>query len=129
MANLSLTALLRLQEACSGDMVFAIAPPTKATVHPISATARTVRISLTNAAGLVHEWFNGPITVAIAKVSPAGVAALPGGTTPTMTNGVIDIPINLTGTWAAADTDTLTLSSLTIMGKSVTGGTSVETMT
>ncbi|MDR3564797.1 MAG: hypothetical protein P4N59_25660 [Negativicutes bacterium] len=128
MANLSLTALLRLQEASSGDMAFAISPPTKSTVHG-SAGNRTVRIQLTNAAGQVHEWFTGQITLAVAKSSSAGTVALPGGTTPTMTGGTYDCVITEGGTWAAADTNTLTLSALTIMGKSVTGGTSVETMT
>lgn len=128
MAQLSLTALLRLQEACSGDMVFAISPLTKSTAHALAAN-RTVRIQLTNAAGLVHEWFNGQITVAATKTSTAGTVALPGGTTPTMMNGTIDIPITEGGTWAAADNNTLTLSNLTVMGKTVTGGTSVETMT
>jgi hypothetical protein len=129
MANLSNNALLRLQEACSGDMVFAVSPPAKSTVHASAATSRTVRITLQNAAGLVHEWFTGAITVAVAKVSTAGTVVLPGGTAPTMTNGVYDCVITEGGTWAAADTNTLTLSALTIMGKSVTGATSVETMT
>lgn len=131
MSILTTGAFLREQDAMSSgaNMFIKIYPTTKSTPHA-SAANRTVRIQLENQTGQVHEWYNGPLTLAVTKSSSLGTVSLPGGTTQSMVNGVLDVVIAEGGTWAAADNNTLTVTYPTIMGAAVTGSntTSVETM-
>ena len=115
--------------AMSGNMVFVATPATLSTAHAAAAT-RTVTISLKNAAGDVHTWFNKAITagVAIAKSSVAGTATIV-STTLTFVNGVASVVITEGGTWAGTDTNTLTVAAAVILGYTVASVTSVETMT
>lgn len=118
-----------MAKAMSGDLVIAISPATKSTAHA-SAASRTVTITLKDAAGDVHTWFNAAIAtgVSIAKTSSAGTATIP-STTLTFVNGVATVVITEGGTWAGADHNDLTIAAATILGYTVAGGTSVETMT
>jgi hypothetical protein len=118
-----------MAKAMSGDMVISISPATKSTAHA-SAASRTVTITLKDAAGDVHTWFNKAIAtgVSIAKTSSAGTATI-GSTTLTFVNGVATVLITIGGTWAGADHNDLTIAAATILGYTVAGGTSVETMT
>jgi hypothetical protein len=120
---------LLMGKAMSGDMVISISPATKSTAHG-SAASRTVTITLKNAAGDVHTWFNKAIAtgVSIAKTSSSGTATI-GSTTLTFVNGVASVLITIGGTWAGADHNDLTIAAATILGYTVAGGTSVETMT
>ena len=130
MAIIDTGAVMRAFEAmsASSNMSLKIYPTTKSTAHA-SAASRNVRIQLENGSGQVHEWYNGPLTVAISKSSAGGTATI-AATSVTMVNGAIDILITEGGTWLAADTNTLTVTLPTIMGAAVTGNTtSVETMT
>ena len=115
----------------SGDLLFSISPATKSATHRSTAWTRTVTISLMDAAGDVHTWLNKAIAngVAIADNSSAGTATIP-STTLTFVNGVATVVISGDAqTWAANETDTLTIANATVMGYTVTGGTSVETFT
>ena len=116
-----------VSKALSGDMVFSISPATKSTAHG-SAASRTVTITLKDAAGDVHTWFNKAITagVAIALSSVAGTATI-ASTVLTFVNGVATVVITIGGIWLAADTDTLTIAAAVIMGYTVPQVTSVET--
>ncbi len=113
----------------SGDMLFSVSPATKSTPHA-SAASRTVVISLVDAAGDVHTWFNKAITagVSIGHNGGSGTATI-ASTVLTFVNGVATVVITIGGTWAGADTDTLTIAAATIMGYTVAGVTSVETFT
>ena len=115
--------------AMSGDMLFSISPATKSTPHA-SAASRTVTISLVDTAGDVHTWFNKAITagVSIGHSSSAGTATI-GSTILTFVNGVATVVITIGGTWAGADTNTLTIAAAVIMGYTVPQVTSVETFT
>jgi len=118
-----------LGEAMSGDMVFAVSPATLTTLHVGVAWTRTVKVALKDAAGNIHRWFNKAIAtgVSIADVSSAGTATIP-STTLTFVNGEASVVVSGDAqTWAAADTDTLTVAAATIMGYTVAAKTSVET--
>lgn len=115
-------------DAMMGDMVLTISPTTKTTAASTVAWSRVVSLSLANAAGTLHKWFTGYVVASIADVSTGGTAALATGDTfPYFVDGLASVTINGTGKWAAANTDTLTIANKTILGYTVTGGTSVET--
>ena len=125
----SLTDAAVRAKAMSGDMVFVIAPATKASAATNAAWQRTVTVTLKSAAAEVHTWFNKAIAtgVSIADASTAGTATIP-STTLTFVNGVASVVISgNAAAWLGTETDTLTIASLTILGYTVTGGTSVET--
>lgn len=115
--------------AMSGDIIAVISPTTKSTAHA-SAVTRNVTVTLTDSNSNVHTWCNKAITtiVTIADTGASGTASVASSTI-TFVNGVATIVVTLAGTWSAADTDTLTIANMTILGVTVTGGTSVETMT
>jgi hypothetical protein len=122
----------RLQaEAMAGDMVMVIAPTTVAPAPTSAAWSRNVVISVKNAAGDVHTWLNDSYTttLSIADTSTAGTASID-STTLTLVNGVVTVVVSGDAQdWLDTETDTLTIGNLTIMGYTVTGGTSVETFT
>ena len=115
--------------AMSGDMQFVVSPVTLNTAHGSAAT-RTVTITLKDAAGDVHTWFNKAITagVSIGHNGASGTATI-ASTVLTFVNGVATVVITIGGTWAAVDNDTLTIAAATIMGYTVPQVTSVETFT
>jgi hypothetical protein len=118
-----------VNKALSGDLVFVVTPATLNTAHGDAAN-RTVAIALKTAAGEVHTWFNAALTtgVAVAKSSENGTVTIT-STTLTFVAGVASVVITEGGTWAAADTNTLTIAAATIIGYTVAQKTSVETMT
>ena len=116
--------------AKNGDIFLTISPTTVSTVHRGTAWTRDVVLTLHNFAGDVCEWYNGThaTSASIADTS-AGTASI-ASTTITFIRGVATITVTGNAvTWAAGETDTLTISTLTIQTTSVTGGTSVETFT
>ncbi len=116
-------------KALSGDMVLSITPATVAPAPRATAWTRTVTIRLKDAAGNVHTWYNGTLTVSIADDSTAGTATIT-DTTPNMVNGVCTVVISGDAQdWLNTETDTLTVSNQAILGYTVIGGTSVETFT
>jgi hypothetical protein len=119
-----------LKKAMSGDMVFVISPTTCGSSAAAMAAGgtRTVTITLKTAAGEVHSWYNGDLSVSIADTSTAGTASIV-DTTPAMVNGVCSVVVTYdAAAWAAGETTTLTVNNQTIMGYTVTGGTSVDTL-
>jgi hypothetical protein len=121
--------LLLRDKAMSGDMVLTISPATVAPAPRATAWTRTVTITLKTAGGDTHTWYNGTLTVSIADTSSAGTATIT-DTTPNMVNGVCTVVISSgAAAWLNSETDTLTVSNQTILGSTITGGTSVETFT
>lgn len=117
-----------IASALNSDIVAVISPSTKTTAHA-SAVNRTVTVQLQDSNGLVHSWCNKAIsTIVTASKSSASGTATVASSTITFVNGVATIPVTIGGTWAAADTDTVTIATMTVNGVSVAGGTSVETM-
>ena len=87
---------------------------------------RSVLVELVNASGDVHNWFNAVVPVTIGDTA-AGAAAVVGGLNPEMVNGAMTVEVELTGSWADTNTNTLTVSQATVLGYTVTAKTSVET--
>ena len=128
------------RKAMSGDMTFAAVPATLGNdfndIHD-AITAddndkfyRTVKFELRTAAGEIHTWFNGGKTISIGHVTAGdGAAAIAGGgTTATFVDGVATVVVEYTGTWAAADTATLTLAENDVLGYTLSERTSVDTI-
>jgi ribosomal protein L18E len=127
------------QKGISGDMVLVASPialgssaaaVTAAIAGAAAKFTRDVTIKLQTAAGEVHSWFNGTFAIAVAEVTAgSGVSAIAGGVAvATFVNGVATVTINYTGVWAAADTQTLTITGSTKLGYAITNKTSVDTL-
>lgn len=124
-------ALAAQGKGMGGDLVWSVTPATVSTPATGSAWTRKVSIALETAGGEVHEWFTKDIAngVSIADTSTAGTASIP-STTLSVVNGRAEVEVSGdAATWAAAETDTLTVASATIMGYTVAAATSVETFT
>ena len=133
--------LVQVEKAMAGELVLVVTPATlgssaAAVVAAIAAAdndkyVRTVKVELRDADdGSLHEWFTGTFAAA-ATYSTAGngEASLPTDvTTVSLENGVGYINIEYTGTWAEADTQTLTITGGDKLGYSVTNKTSVDTL-
>lgn len=135
----------RIEEAMAGDIKLAISPATTGTSAADIAEAvgedegkfiRLVEVRLVNTAGDVHEWFNGTLNVITAETTAGdGASAIADeATTITIERGVGSVAIEYAGTWAAADTNTVTIgkdasdNADTIMGYALTAKTSVDTV-
>jgi hypothetical protein len=119
-----------LEDALQGDMVLDISPETVDRTATSEAWTRTVTVTLQNAAGDTHTWCNMAFatSAAIADTSSLGTASIV-STTLTLVNGVASIVVSGSEhAWEADETNTLTISNLSILGYTVTGGTSVETI-
>jgi len=123
--------LIIFGKGASADMSLSITPAT--TTRPATAAAwtRRVTVRLVTAAGEVHSWFNGSFvtTASIANTSVAGTATIP-STTLSFVDGVANIIVSGdAAAWLNGETNTLTIGNITVLGTTVTGGTSVETIT
>lgn len=129
----------QMEKALSGDIVLVLIPDTLGSSAAKIATAvagdaekfvRTVKFELKDAAGNVHTWFNGEIAITIAETTAGdGAAAIADSATKvTLVEGVGSIDIEYTGTWAAADTSTLTTTQRDIAGVTIAAKTSVDTV-
>jgi hypothetical protein len=120
-----------MAKAMAGDMVLSILPATVTPLPTAAAWTRTVTIQLKTAAGEVHRWLDKAFatTLSIANTSTAGTATI-ASTTLTLTKGEARIVVSGdAAAWLNAETDTLTVGNLSILGYTITGGTSVETFT
>lgn len=120
-----------MEKAMSGDLVMTISPATVAPVPTAAAWTRDVYISVATAAGELHTWLNDSYatTASIADTSTAGTATI-ASTTLTLVNGQATITVSGDAAdWLDTETDTLTIANITVLGYTVTGGTSVETFT
>lgn len=120
-----------VEDAIQGDIVLDISPTTVAPVPTSSAWTRNVVLTLQNAAGETHTWCDMAFTttLSVGDTSTAGTATIV-STTLTFVNGVATIVVSGDAQdWLDTETDTLTIANMTIMGYTVTGGTSVETFT
>ena len=118
-------------KAMSGDIVFAITPATVAPAPTSAAWTRDVVVEVQDASGNVHTWINQDYAaaLAIADTSTAGTASIT-STTLSLVNGRAVVTVSGDGVaWLNAETDTLTVSNITVMGYTITGGASVETFT
>ena len=129
----------QVEKALSGDITLVLTPATPGSsaakvAAAIAGTAekfvRTVGFAVKDATGNVHTWFNGDITISIAETTAGdGVSAIAdSATTVSLVEGVGNIDIEYTGTWAAADTCTLTTTQRDISGVTIAAKTSKDTL-
>lgn len=117
-----------LASALDGDMVLVITPATVDLAETAAGWTRQVTITLETAAGAVHTWYNADLSVAIGDTSALGEATITDATPP-MVAGTCTVEITGDAVqWAAGEADTLTIANQTILGFTVTGGTSVQTI-
>ena len=130
---LGLTAnqeLTLIEKAMSGDILIVIDPETVTPIPTSAAWTRNVEISLQTAAGEKHSWMNLTEATILSIADDGGGTASIVATTITIVNGETTVVVSGTeATWANGETDTLTVADMTVMGYTVTGGTSVETFT
>lgn len=128
-----------VEGALSGDVVLVLGPAalgSSATVinAAIAGEAekfvRTVTFTVKNAAGDTLTFFNGDVAITVTPdtVGDGTAAAEDSATKVTLVNGVGSVNIEYTGTWAAADTCTLTTTTRDIAGVATGAKTSVDTL-
>ena len=118
-------------KAMVGDIVFTITPATVAPAPTGEAWTRDVVVEVQDASGNTHTWLNKDYatSIAIADTSTAGTASI-ASTTLAIVEGRAVVTVSGDAVaWLNAETDTLTVSNITVMGYTVTGATSVETFT
>ena len=119
-----------MEDALAGDVVMVIDPETAGSAATTADFTRDVEITIENAAGDVHTWLTADYTttLAIAETTVGTGAATIVSTTLSIVRGRAVVTISATGVWAADDTNTLTVSNITVAGVTVTAGTSVDTI-
>ena len=118
-------------KAMAGDIVFVITPATVASVPTSAAWTRDVVVEVQDVSGDAHTWLNGDYaaSLTVADTSTAGTASIT-STTLSIVNGRAVVTVSGDAVaWLNAESDTLTVSAITVMGYAVTGGTSVESFT
>ena len=121
----------RRQEAMSGDLVFRALPAALATDNTVAdaGTTRTVSISLGNAAGDVHEWFNKSIATGVSVADTTTPTPTIASTTLVFVNGRADVVVTYpAGAYASSETVTLTVAAETVLGETVAAATSIDTL-
>ena len=120
-----------MSNAMSGDLSITISPETVTPIPTAAAWTRNVVISVVDSNGALQKWLSGAFAtrLSIADTSTAGTASI-ASTTLTLVNGKATVVVSGDAAdWLTTETDTLTVASTTILGYTVTGGTSVETFT
>ncbi|MDF2881583.1 MAG: hypothetical protein K0R54_2140 [Clostridiaceae bacterium] len=127
-----------MEKALNGDMVLVLSPATTgssaATVNAAiggsnAKYTRKVTVSVKTAAGEVCSFINGTFAIAATKTSTNGVIAISGSaTTVTISEGIGTVTLEYTGTWVAADTQTLTITGGTKLGYTIANKTSIDTL-
>ena len=129
--------LIGVERAMAGEIALVVSPATlgnsaadiNAAIVTDDKFVRQVKVELkASAEGAVHQWFTGSFSAAVAKTGDGTVAIADEGDSVELENGVGYVDIEYTGTWAAADTCTLTITGGTVMGYSVSNKTSVDTL-
>lgn len=115
--------------AMCGDILMVITPETVSQDATAAIWSRTVTVEIKTADGRLHDWLTGNFTtkVSIADTSVAGTASI-SSTTLAIINGSATITVSGdAAAWIAEETNTLTIANITVLGITVTGGTSVGT--
>lgn len=115
-----------MAKAMSGDMKFSLSQTTASpTVAECTAAAQVynITVSLTTAAGELHNWYNGKVLLAIADDDSTGVASIdPAAGEHAMTNGVLEVEVTMSkAAWTAGKKATLTVSDLATAGTGILG--------
>lgn len=117
-----------LEGALNGDIVMDVSPA--ATGSAAAVESRDVTVTIKNAAGDTLEWVNSTFATTVSKADVTdgnGTSAVDSATL-SLVNGVGTVTVTYSDTWAADDTQTVTIGNITLAGVTVTGGTSVDTI-
>jgi len=133
-----------LAKAMSGDIVLQCSPATAGTSAAVlnaaaaGAFTKNIVINLKDAAGALHKWASLAVAAAASEVVVDAQVAAPGvsDATPDLVNGTVTVTLtydtdaNVTKTYAAGDTVTLTISQPTggILGYPIANATFVDTI-
>jgi hypothetical protein len=121
-----------LQEALKGDILFVVTPAVLTSAPTALAWTRNVGVTVENAAGEIHEWFDEAIAtgVSIGDTSTAGTASID-STTLTFVAGKATVVVDGdAAAWLAAETVTVTVAAFTAFaGQTMALKTSVDTYT
>lgn len=129
----------QIERGLAGELQLVLSPATTGSLDADIADAitadskfiRTVKAELKSAAdGMLHTWFTGSFAAAVAAAAAGdgAVALADEATAVSLKNGVGTIAIEYTGTWAAGDTCTLTITGGNVLGYTVANKTSVDTI-
>lgn len=123
--------LAQRDKALSGDIVMVISPATVAPAPTSEAWTREVLITIESADGELHDWLTASYStkLSIADTSVAGTASIVSTTLSIVNGKAVVIVTGSEHNWLNSETDTLTVANITVLGQTVTGGTSVETFT
>lgn len=126
--NIDTAKVSLMQKALSGDLLLDISPATYDQAATSDAWTKEVLITLKNAGGNTHVWFNGSCDASIGDTSTAGTASIDDDT-PNFVNGIAKVTISCDAAdWLAAEDVTLTITDLSLLGYTITGGTSIGTI-
>ena len=126
-------------KAIAGDIALEITPATTGGSSADIATAiagenlkytRDIGIKLVDINGATHDWYNGSMDIAVTETTAGdGTSAIAASaTTVTFIKGEAIVTLEYIGTWAEADTQTLTVTGGNILAYAVADKTSVDTL-
>jgi hypothetical protein len=123
--------LTLFNKALAGDMALVVTPATDTPAPTAVAWTQDFYVEVQSAAGELHSWFSKAVAsgVSIGDTSLAGTATIP-STTLTFTNGIAKVTVSGDAVaWLNAETVTLTVAALTLMGYTLAQKTGVLTFT
>lgn len=115
--------------ALAGDIVMVINPTSVNRAATSAVWDRNVGIEIQTADGRVHDWLSADYatTLSIGDTSTSGTASIVSTTLSIRGGSAVIVVSGDAQDWLAAETDTLTVANITVLGETVTGGTSVQT--
>lgn len=116
-----------LSKILSGDFKIVLSRTTAAPTAAAAAAGAsyTIGVRLEDAAGNLHEWYNGKIKLAVSDTSNVSGAVFtidPIAGEHNMTKGTLEVEVTMAKvTWVAGDTATLTVTTPTTAGAGICG--------
>ena len=126
-------------KAVAGNMIIEVTPSTigssaadilAAIVGENLKYTRDIKLKLIAIDGSTHDWYNGAMNIAVTETTAGdGTSTIADNqTTVTFINGEATVTVEYIGTWAEADTQTLTITGGNILGYAITNKTSIDTL-
>ena len=129
---------MQIEKAMAADIVLACEPATLGTSAAVIAVAVAagevyevdVVVTLKDAAGNLHTWFNKDLTAAVVATTIGDGTAIikDSATVVEVRNGTGTITLQYDDTWAATDDATLTITGGTFVGVATGNKTFVDTV-
>ncbi len=118
-------------KAMSGDIAFNLFLEGDAPSAGTGFDAISIRVTLEDAAGNIHDWFNDTITTTALAVTTAGTgtASQVPATTCVIENGIGSVVVTGLLTWAENDTFVVAIPNTSILGYTVAGKSITVTCT